>query len=168
MDFFFRRRPGYVLLTIVAAEMAIITIIVAAIPVFPFWDTHQQDENQVRLTKISGSLIGAVWLYSICLFLVLEGIKYAVYTLVKIKDDAKETQLQLIKSKTAIRRAMTLSKGITSKPMRMARLNTGSNSNQAFAPPQKATFQPTLRSQSQSSRKMAENLLTSDETSYAT
>jgi hypothetical protein len=103
---FFTRRPGYVLLTIISVQMIFTTVVAAAMRTYPFWDPNSSLQL-VRLTKIDGRYIGSCWLFALCLFLVMETIKYAVYRLMALNNTREEQRLAAIKQREDLRRRMT-------------------------------------------------------------
>ena len=61
---FFIRRPGYVLLSIITTEMICTTIVAAAMRDYPFWYPNSNVDT-IRMTAIDGKYIAACWLFAI-------------------------------------------------------------------------------------------------------
>lgn len=108
-SWFFTRRPGYVLLSIIVSQMIGTTIVAAAMRLYPFWDPNQ-GASLVRLTKLDSRYIGACWLYSLILFMLMEVVKYGAYRVIKLNDHRQEQKMQIIKQREDLRRRMTASR----------------------------------------------------------
>jgi len=84
-DWFFTRRPGFVLLTIITSEMFFTSIVAAFFRDFPYWDTNPGAEH-VRLTGITGNYIGVGWLFGFIVFIFMELGKMGMYKAIEIYD----------------------------------------------------------------------------------
>lgn len=102
---FFTRRPGYVLLTIISIEMICTTITAAAMRAYPFWYPNVE-EKKVRLTALDGRYIGTCWLFAILIFLVMEVAKYAVYYMIELNRVKEIQHEKRVKLKAELRRRM--------------------------------------------------------------
>ena len=102
---FFIRRPGYVLLSIISTEMVLTTIVAAAMRDYPFWYPNSST-GTLRLTAIDWKYIGACWLFSICLFLVMECAKWSVYKMIEINRTNELAATKRMKLKEELRRRM--------------------------------------------------------------
>ena len=102
---FFIRRPGYVLLSIITTEMICTTIVAAAMRKYPFWYPNSNPDT-IRLTAIDGKYIGACWLFAIVLFLVMECAKWTVYKMIEINRTNELAATKRMKLKEELRRRM--------------------------------------------------------------
>jgi len=85
-DWFFTRRPGFVLLAIISSEMFFTSIVAAYFRDFPFWDTNP-GPKLVRLTGLVGNYIGIGWLFGFIVFGFMELGKMATYRLMDVYDE---------------------------------------------------------------------------------
>jgi H+-transporting ATPase len=104
---FFTRRPGYVLLSIISTEMICTTIAAAVMRPYPFWYPNTPTET-VRLTGIDGRYIGVCWLWAILVFFVMEVAKYAVYYGIDLSRTQQIQAEKRQKLKEELRRRMTM------------------------------------------------------------
>ena len=111
---FFTRRPGYVLLTIIVVQMIGTTIVAAAMRLYPFWDINSS-LTLIRLTKIDGRYIGSCWLYAIVLFLVMEVVKVGTYKLIRLNNWRNEKRREVMKQREDLRRRMTATRATLSR-----------------------------------------------------
>lgn len=107
-DAFFKRRPGYVLLTIISSEMLISSLVAALIRTYDFWDV-QVDEENIRLSGIDGGYVLAAWLFALVLFLLMEGSKMATYRLYNLANHKKVMAEKRRRQMEETRRRLTLS-----------------------------------------------------------
>ena len=91
-SWFFTRRPGYVLLTIISSEMFFTSIVAAFYPDFPYWDTNP-GITRVRLTALKGNYIGIGWLFAFIVFAFMELGKMGTYRLMDVYDE-KEIKME--------------------------------------------------------------------------
>eukprot|EP00041_Stephanoeca_diplocostata_P023697 m.587834 g.587834 ORF g.587834 m.587834 type:complete len:1039 (+) comp22358_c0_seq2:242-3358(+) len=104
---FFTRRPGYLLLSIISTEMIFTTITAAFMRNYPFWYPNPT-EGKIRLTGLDGKYIGACWLASIVIFLVMEIAKYAVYCAIELSRTNEIQREKRTKLKQELRRRMSV------------------------------------------------------------
>lgn len=104
---FYTRRPGYVLLSIVSTEMICTTIVAAVMRPYPFWYPNIPSQPMVRLTAIDGRYIGVCWLWAILVFLVMEVAKYMVYYGIELSRTREIQEAKRSKLKQELRRRMT-------------------------------------------------------------
>jgi hypothetical protein len=102
---FYIRRPGYVLLGIISAEMVITTIVALAMRQYPFWYPNTKSDL-IRMTALDGKYIGACWLFAILLFLIMECAKWAVYKMIDINRTKEIEASKRMKLKEELRRRM--------------------------------------------------------------
>jgi len=150
---FFTRRPGYVLLTIVATQMIATTIVAGTIRAYPFWNPNQ-GETMIRLTAIDGNYIGACWLFSIIVFLIMECAKFGIYKILYWQDFDRIKATQRTKLKEDMRRRMTSSRATRSgtssmpsqdlKPTSVAQARAMSSARPRVATADKGLRQPLL------------------------
>lgn len=107
---FFERRPGYVLLSIITTEMIFTTIVAAFMRPYPFWYPNVQADPIVRLTAIDGRYIGVCWLWAIIVFLFIEIAKYLVYMAIELGRTTEIQKEKRSKLKEELRRRMTMAK----------------------------------------------------------
>lgn len=106
-DWFFKRRPGYVLLAIMLSEMIGTTIVVAAMRKYQFWSTGVSSaEYYIRLTRIDGAYIGICWFYAIIAVLIMECAKMFTVHLYKLSDWKKEEAEKKRKAQETLRRRL--------------------------------------------------------------
>jgi len=103
---FYTRRPGYLLLGIISAEMILTTVTAAAMRNYPFWYPNPK-KALIRLTGLDGRYIGLCWLWSILLFLIMECAKYAVYKAIELSRFKEIQTAKRTKLKEELRRRMT-------------------------------------------------------------
>jgi H+-transporting ATPase len=103
---FFIRRPGYVLLSIITTEMICTTIVAAAMRTYPFWYPNSNVDT-IRMTAIDGKYIAASWLFAILLFLVMECAKWTVYKMIEINRTNELAATKRMKLKEELRRRMS-------------------------------------------------------------
>lgn len=106
-DWFFKRRPGYVLLAIMLSEMIGTTIVVAAMRKYQFWSTGVSTaEYYIRLTRIDGAYIGIAWFYAIIAVLVMESAKMFTLHVYKLSDWKKVEAEKKRKAQETLRRRL--------------------------------------------------------------
>lgn len=105
---FFTRRPGYVLLTIISVEMICTTIVAALMRPYPFWYPNIPTAPMVRLTAVDGRYIGMCWLWAIIVFLIMEVAKYAVYYGIELSRTREIQERKRAKLKEELRRRMSV------------------------------------------------------------
>lgn len=77
-DWFFKRRPGVVLTTIMGSEALITSLLAYFYPAFQFWDPNIHNQNYIRLTGLNWRYILFIWVYTIIVFFFMEGTKMIV------------------------------------------------------------------------------------------
>mmetsp|Transcript_37714 Transcript_37714/g.97298 ORF Transcript_37714/g.97298 Transcript_37714/m.97298 type:complete len:982 (-) Transcript_37714:2113-5058(-) len=104
--FFFQRRPGYLLLGTMLAQMALSTLVCAFWPAVPLTGVPGITSDYFLLTGLSGKYIGVLWLASIIIFLCQELVKMAIWFIVDkqdrtVKDAGRRGTIAAIQKKNA-------------------------------------------------------------------
>eukprot|EP00047_Mylnosiga_fluctuans_P001399 m.220119 g.220119 ORF g.220119 m.220119 type:complete len:1059 (+) comp10313_c0_seq1:1841-5017(+) len=129
---FFTRRPGYVLLSIISTEMFFTSIVAAFFRDFPYWDTNCGG-GLVRLTGLVGNYIGIGWLFGLIVFAVMELGKVATYKLMNVYDSKEIEHARVVHEQEERRRRMTAA--FTERRATLERGNTRSGTASKYAAP---------------------------------
>lgn len=102
---FFSRRPGYVLMTIIFSEMFFTSIVAAFFRDFPYWDTNPGG-NLVRLTGLTGNYVGIGWLFGFIVFACMELGKMVTYRLLEVYDEKEIKKEKILHEQEERRRRL--------------------------------------------------------------
>lgn len=124
---FFTRRPGFVLLSIISSEMFFTSIVAAFFRAFPYWDTNCGG-GLVRLTGLAGNYIGVGWLFGFIVFAFMELGKMFIYKCLELYDAQDLAKEKLLHAQEERRRRLTVGAGHQSAP------HSGGHGHGAAAP----------------------------------